>query len=82
MPCWLHQIAASRAAHSVPGFQPSSLAAAMSRSSVIHMPLHHFRRKDPEPIGAGNGGITGYFVSIVFSIVIPFRAVPDLDRSA
>ena len=35
-----------------------------------------------EPAGAGNGGLAGAFVLVVFSIVIPFRAVPDLVRSA
>lgn len=36
----------------------------------------------PEPGGAGNGWLAGSFVSVMFSIVIPFRAVPDLVRSA
>jgi hypothetical protein len=33
-----------------------------------------------EPVGAGNGGLAGSFVSVVFSIVIDFRAAPDLFR--
>jgi hypothetical protein len=35
-----------------------------------------------EPVGAGNGGLAGSFVSVVFSIVIGSRAVPDLYRWA
>ena len=34
----------------------------------------------PEPVGAGNGGLAGGFVSVVVSIVIGCRAVPDLYR--
>jgi hypothetical protein len=36
----------------------------------------------PEPVGAGNGGLAGSFASVVFSIVMGFRAVPDLYRYA
>jgi hypothetical protein len=43
---------------------------------------HWHRRRRPEPAGAGNGGLAGSFVSVVFSIVIGCRAVPDLYRSA
>ena len=39
-------------------------------------------RGTSEPVGAGNGGLSGSFVSVVFSILTPFRAVPDLVRSA
>jgi hypothetical protein len=35
-----------------------------------------------EPVGAGNGGLAGSFVLVVFSIVIGCRAAPDLFRSA
>ena len=31
-----------------------------------------------EPVGAGNGGLAGSFVSVVFSIVMGYRAAPDL----
>jgi hypothetical protein len=33
---------------------------------------------ETEPAGAGNGGIDGSFVFVVFFIFIGFRAVPDL----
>jgi hypothetical protein len=34
-----------------------------------------------EPVGAGNGGLAGFFVLFAFFVVIGFRAVPDLYRS-
>ena len=40
----------------------------------------HSGHTSSEPVGAGNGGIGGSFMSIVFSIVIGSRAVPDLYR--
>jgi hypothetical protein len=42
----------------------------------------HFQNSVAEPDGPGNGGLAGSFVSVVFFIVIGFRAVPDLIRSA
>ena len=37
-------------------------------------------RHNSEPVGAGNGGITGSLGYVVFSIVIGCRAAPDLFR--
>ncbi len=42
--------------------------------------IHSWFSPSAEPVGAGNGGLAGSFLSVVFFMLIGFRAAPDLFR--